>query len=130
MIDCSVPRRHYVFTFSSYNGPNIAGFPSLAILLPTLISKQPSRLKALSLLEWLAYLTTGKANFTILSVQDSSREYAVYLHREASNLPEWDRVTCVLRHWEAGVYDAGLCTRWTVIATRAEKTRPRLIMNA
>ena len=121
MIDCSVPRRHFVFTFSSYNGRNTAGFPPLAVLLPSLISKQPSKLKTISLLEWLAYLTTGKSHFTVLSVQDSSREYAVYLHREAGNLPEWDRVTCVLRHWEAGIYDAGICTRWTVVAIRAEK---------
>jgi hypothetical protein len=127
MIDCSVPRRHYVFTFSSYNGSNTAGFPSLAMLLPSLISQQPSKLKTTSLLEWLACLTTGKSHLRILSVQDSSREYAVYLHREASNLPEWERVLCVLQHWEAGIYDAGICTRWTVVAIRAEKTRARLM---
>lgn len=91
------------------------------MLLPSLVFKQPSKLKTISLLDWLAYLTTGKARFMILSVQDASREYAFDLHREASNLPEWDRVTCVLKHWEAGIYDAGICTRWAVVATRAKK---------
>jgi hypothetical protein len=91
------------------------------MLLPNLVFKRPSKLKTTSLLEWLAYLTTGKAHFIILSVQDSSREYALDLHREASNLPERDRVTYVLKHWEAGIYDAGICTRWAVVATRAKR---------
>jgi hypothetical protein len=95
------------------------------MLLPTLISKQPSKLKTISLLEWLAYLTTDTSHFMILSVQNSSREYTLYLHREASNLPEWDRVTRVLRHWEAGIYEAGLCTRWTVVAIGGAEKRRR-----
>lgn len=127
MINRSVPRKYYTFTFSSYNGSNTAEFSHLTVLLPSLVSKQPSKLKTVSLLEWLAYLTTGKAHFMIQSVQDSSREYARALHREAGNLPEWNRIACVLKHWEAGVYDAGIYTRWTVVATRTWKTKPRLV---
>jgi hypothetical protein len=126
MINCLVPRKRYTFTFSSYNGSNTTEFSHLAVVLPSLVSKQPSKLKMISLLEWLAYLTTGKTHFMIQSVQDSSHEYARDLHREAGNLPECNRIACVLKHWEAGVYDAGIYTRWTVVATRTGNTKPRL----
>lgn len=76
-----------------------------------------------TILDILTYCESS--SLEIMSLWNVSQTYATNLHAEARNLARKDKIAkekVIMKHWEAGLYQAGILERFTISLRRRAHT--------